>query len=234
MDKIIVMEQDKILNMNIFEFIENQYKYQNNFIVCHVTKDEYKIMVKQIKNDGCLKEKYSRIDNLNLGYDKFRYMIAYNPKTNVIHLADYNNPDKIGTYIIDENGISYNEKMKQFYKEHYLAEIMKGPKVYTTTTYEEIVNHYITLKRKKDIPNTSLEKIIDKIIDNPREFYIKVSNELTIKEREYLKSLIENKTCKNCSNMSCSVETCEKLVSDACIAWENGELVGKQKILYKR
>lgn len=235
MDKIIVMEKDKILNIDIFEYIESQYKYQNNFVVCHITEKEYKTMVNQIKNDGCLKEKYSRIDNLNLGYDKYRYMLAYNPKTNVMHLADYNNPDKIGAYTIDENGISYNEEMEQFPNtSSFNTMISKATKIYTTISYEDVINHYTNIKRKNEIPNSSLEEIIDKVIENTREFYTKISDELSIEEREYLKSIIQNKTCGNCSNMSCRVETHEKISSNACIAWENRELIGKQKILYKR
>jgi len=235
MDKIIVMEKDKILNIDIFEYIENKYKYQNNFVVCHITEKEYKTMVNQIKNDGCLKEKYSRIDNLNLGYDKYRYMLTYNPKTNVMHLADYNNPDKIGAYTIDENGISYNEEMEQFPNtSSFNTMISKATKIYTTISYEDVINHYTNIKRKNEIPNFSLEEIIDKVIENPREFYTKISDELSIEEREYLKSIIQNKTCGNCSNMSCRIETYEKLSSNACIAWENRELIGKQKILYKR
>ena len=234
MNKVIVMEEDKLLNINIFEFIETQYKYQKNFVVCHVTDKEFKIMVSQIKNDGCLKEKYSRIDNLNLGYDKYRYMISYNPKNNVIHLADYNNLYKVGAYTIDENGILFNSDMEQFPNTSTLASmISKATKIYTTVTYEEVIEHYKNLKRKKEITSTSIEEIINKIIDNPSEFYVKIYNELTIDEREYLKSLIECKTCGNCSNMSCRIETYEKIGSNACVAWENHELVGRQKVLNK-
>lgn len=79
--------------------------------------------------------------------------------------------------------------------------------------------------------NSKLDDIIEKIIENPREFYVKLANNLSIEEREYLKLLIENKSCMNCSNGTCTVTTNEKLGSGACIAWDNKELIGKQKVL---
>lgn len=234
MDKIIIMngKRDIILDSNIYEYIDSQYKYKIKFTLCHVTEEEFEIMKKQIKMWG-LKERLSKIDNMNLGYDKLRYLIDYNPVLDILNIADYDNPDKIGAYKIDETGISYDEKMKQFPMYTSSEKLNEGFKVYTTATYEEIIEHYTSIKRKKEITSTSLENIINRIIDNPREFYIKVYNELTIEEREYLKSLIEDKTCRNCSNMSCRVETHEKLSSNGCIAWENGELVGKRKVLNK-
>lgn len=79
--------------------------------------------------------------------------------------------------------------------------------------------------------NSKLDDIIEKIIENPREFYTELANNLAIEEREYLKSLIENKSCMNCSNGVCAVATYEKLGSSACIAWDNKEIIGKQKVL---
>lgn len=234
MSKLIIMAKDEdiILDTNICEYIEAQYKYKNKFLLYHITKEEFEIMNQQIKKWG-LKERFSKIDNLNLGYNKSRYMIGYNTVSDTLHIADYNNPDKIGAYIIDKNGISYNEEMCQFPIYAQSEKKTKGLKVYTTASYEDIIKHFTNIKKQKEIPNTSLEEIINKVIDNPRDFYIKICNELTIEEREYLKSLIECKTCSNCSNMSCRVETCEKSSSDACIGWDNNELIGKQKVLHK-
>lgn len=75
-----------------------------------------------------------------------------------------------------------------------------------------------------------LKEAIKKIIDNPRNFYIKIANSLTIEEREYLKETIENKSCFNCSNGTCKVETFDKTSNEVCVAWDNKELIGKQKI----
>lgn len=81
--------------------------------------------------------------------------------------------------------------------------------------------------------NTNLDEIIDKIVENPREFYIKIAEVLSIEEREYLKQVIENKSCMNCSNGTCKVETSEKLDNEICAAWDNKELIGREKVLFK-
>lgn len=74
---------------------------------------------------------------------------------------------------------------------------------------------------------------MNEILENPREFFIKVVDILSIEEREYIKSLIENKNCSNCSNATCRVENSDKLCNDACVAWDNKELIGRSRILSK-
>ena len=76
-----------------------------------------------------------------------------------------------------------------------------------------------------------LDKIIDRVLDNPRNFYIKLANVLTPQEREYLTQMILDKSCYNCSNGSCRVESDEKTKEESCIAWENYEMIGRQLIL---
>ena len=43
MGKIIVMfeNEDKELNMSLYDFIDEQYRKANPIIVCHVTEEEY-------------------------------------------------------------------------------------------------------------------------------------------------------------------------------------------------
>ena len=90
-------------------------------------------------------------------------------------------------------------------------------------------------------PESELSDIIEQIIENPREFYIKLESVLTVEEREYLKQLIENRSCLNCTNGSCRVEQCEKVGLDDegkpqgsnCLSWNNPELIGRQRILRK-
>ena len=57
MGKIIVMfeNEDKELNMSLYDFIDEQYRKANPIIVCHVTEEEYSNMKKQIKS-GFLNE----------------------------------------------------------------------------------------------------------------------------------------------------------------------------------
>ena len=88
------------------------------------------------------------------------------------------------------------------------------------------------LKKKENSKSLTMNEILERVLDNPREFFIKVSV-LSIEEREYIKTLIENKNCTNCSNGTCRVENYDKSYSDACIAWDNKELIGRSRILAK-
>ena len=47
MDKIIVMfeNEDKELNMSLYDFIDEQYRKANPIMVCHVTEEEYSTKV---------------------------------------------------------------------------------------------------------------------------------------------------------------------------------------------
>lgn len=90
------------------------------------------------------------------------------------------------------------------------------------------------MTKDKNNSNLSLDDVIEKVIENPREFFIKIANALSIQEREYLKLLIENKSCINCSNGTCKVESTEKTRDDICVAWDNKELIGRQKILTRK
>lgn len=91
----------------------------------------------------------------------------------------------------------------------------------------------VLVKKKETNSNLTLDEVIEKVLENPRDFFIKVANTLFIEELDYLKLLIENKSCANCSNGICKVETIEKSCNDICVAWDNKELIGKQKILAK-
>ena len=79
-----------------------------------------------------------------------------------------------------------------------------------------------------------LDSLIERVFENSREFYLKIANILSIEEIECLKLLIENKSCLNCTNGTCRVETSEKSASDICVAWDNKELIGRQRLLIKK
>ena len=74
---------------------------------------------------------------------------------------------------------------------------------------------------------------------NDKDFYIELAYQLTPKEREELKHLIQNKGCINCTNGTCRVENDEKVGLNElnqpqgyhCYSWNNPELIGRQFIL---
>jgi len=105
---------------------------------------------------------------------------------------------------------------------------------------KEIQNRTITMQVSPTY-NSSLEELIEKMIENPQEFYIKIAKSLSKEEREYLKKLINNKSCMNCTNKNCRVEYSERIGLDdqgkpqgnSCLGWNNPELIGRKRILTK-
>lgn len=150
MSKIIVMfeNEDRELNMCLYDFVDAQYRVSNPIMVCHVTEEEYINMRKQVKS-GCLNERLPRItDENHIGYNKFRYVITYDRIENNLLISDYDNPKNIGSYVIDSDGIHYNENGYQI-TNHPDARRFAfcGLKVYTTESYNDIIEHY------KSLPN---------------------------------------------------------------------------------
>lgn len=144
MKKIIVMdgEKDKELNMSMYEFVDELYRKAIPMIVCNVTKEEYEIMLKQVKSGG-LKERLPRITSQELEYDRFRYLLVNDATNNVLRIANYENPDQKGSYVVDYNGIHYNENELQFPKAPQISRIIGWKiRIYTTETYEEVIEYY--------------------------------------------------------------------------------------------
>lgn len=83
--------------------------------------------------------------------------------------------------------------------------------------------------------STSLESLIAKVIERPEDFYRKLAETLSPEEREYMKLLLQDKSCMNCMNQCCRVESSEKVGLDEtgkpqgseCIRWNNPELIGR-------
>lgn len=148
MGKIIVMfeNEDKELNMSLYDFIHEQYRKANPIMVCHVTEEEYNNMKKQVKS-GCLNERLPRIINdEERGYNKFRYVITYNNMENNLLISDYDNPEKIGNYTIDTDSYHYNKEGYQVTNHPNVCRFAFFViKVYTTESYNDIIAHYETV-----------------------------------------------------------------------------------------
>lgn len=153
MNKIIVMfeKEDKELNMSLYDFIKEQYRHANPILVCHVTKEEYKIMLDQIKHGG-LNERLPRITQETLGYNKFRYLLAYDKTCNNICIANYENFEQKGNYVVDNYGLHYNKNGIQFPNDPLVSRVVGyGVKVYTTETYEDVISQYKSCQKLTQI-----------------------------------------------------------------------------------
>lgn len=144
MNKIIIMleNEDKQLNMSLYDFVDEQYRNANPIMVCHVTEKEYKIMLEQIKHGG-LNERLPRITKDTLGYNKFRYLLAYDRVCNNICIANYEDFEQKGNYVVDSEGLHYDKNGLQFPNDPRVSRVVgRGVKVYTTETYEDVISHY--------------------------------------------------------------------------------------------
>lgn len=235
MENVIAVfdDADRLLNINLYDFINEQYIYTNKFYVCHVTKVEFKEMLKQIKN-GCLNERCLGTGINNIGYNRFRYMMAYSKINNRVLISDYNNPKTLGAYYIDESGIHFDINARQFPNDQIINRYFGGLRIYTTETFDDVIKHYSKNDKIDFIPNKPIDEIINIIIKNPEEFYTKIYKELSLEERDYLKSYIDNKTCENCSNVLCSGYNSLNEDKKFCDNWSNEELIGKEKLILKK
>ena len=106
MNKIIVMleNEDKELNISLYDFVNEQYRNANPIMVCHVTEKEYKIMLEQIKRGGLLNERL-QTPMETLEYNKSRYLLAYNCISRNICIANYEDFEQKGNYVLDSEGL---------------------------------------------------------------------------------------------------------------------------------
>lgn len=112
-------------------------------------------------------------------------------------------------------------------------------------TPEEIYSEYYEsddLKKHYDIDekmvanninSNSLKDILDLIVDKPIEFYTKICDSLTIEEKIFILDILENKSCKTCTNEGCKFDhfNIDNNQTTNCLGWYNPELVGKCKVL---
>lgn len=148
---------------------------------------------------------------------------------------------------------NYEEQKIWFVFEDGFGALNWGLKYRDGKTAEEIYAEYYNnneLKKNYDIEQkaiandinvTELDKLLNKIIANPNNFYKKICDELTGEERIFILKRLENKCCMNCANESCRVEYNEKVGVDEvgkpqgseCAGWFNAELIGRSKVLRK-
>lgn len=162
MNKIIIMfeKEDIEIDMSLYDFISNQYRNGVSMLVCNVTEEEYKEMQRQVKI-GSLRERSTRMmNNKEIGYNRFKYLLKYNNNSNQIYISDYSNPEKRGSYTLDSEGIHYDEEGYQFSKS-FMQKIEKCRlKVYTTETYNDVIKHYsVNLDKKYEIKEKKEELI---------------------------------------------------------------------------
>ena len=143
-ETVIMMteEKDSIVNMDLYSLIETFSRSFYPFVVCHVTDDEYKLMQNEIMHGSYLPERYSK--ETDYGYNKNRYLLGYNCVEKVIEIADYNHScdkESKGRYYIANGILNYDESRYPF-TSGYQHVFMQSCRIYTTKTFEDIIDYY--------------------------------------------------------------------------------------------
>ena len=95
--------------------------------------------------------------------------------------------------------------------------------------------------KANNIEITSLDMLLNRVLDNKKEFFRKICNELTPEERNFILKELINKSCMNCENTLCKKDYFEKIKFDEelkekeieCSDWFNSEIIGRSKVLRK-
>lgn len=145
MDKIIVMAkaEDMELEVSLYDFIDEQYRQNIPVLVCNVTPEEYNNMKEQLQWGGLNERIYDLSATKILGYNKFRYMITYNPFQKNMLISNYDFIYKTGAYVLDSDGLHYDKNARQIKNDLPLACYTNWEyKVYTTESYADVLKHY--------------------------------------------------------------------------------------------
>lgn len=179
--------------------------FGENFVTIDECNYLKDILIEEYKNQGLTVSIKDEIDDY---YFKIYDNVIFLNKSQKISIDDIEDRYRLG--------VSHFEVLLVLWNEEFI--------------YRSIKNMN---KEKIDFIPTDLEEIIGKIINNPSVFYERVTRCLSDREYEYIKELIDNKSCNNCKNVMCNIPTYKKPVSE-CVNWVNAELIGKVKVLSKK
>ena len=124
-------------------------------------------------------------------------------------------------------GLMYREERtpEEIYSEYYdTDDLIKNYNI------EEKANAY-------NIETTNLGHILNKVLEQPKEFFTRICDKLTKEELLFILSQLENKSCTNCSNQNCAIighinfGKSRKIQGTNCDEWINKELIGRAKVL---
>ncbi len=230
--------------------LEREYGVVANIVSkCYVIGEQ-----KKYSSDGTIEIKYEVVFLYNKQYtsyyDKFKPSIPefniWSQCTNSIFVNQLFNSFEEALIVAKQfnDEIVHHKIMFLHFDKDFQSKVekIKTEHQETLDKYKKIEEEIQQETNNVEITKTStLEDIIEKIVESPRKFYINLADSLSIEEREYLKKLINNRCCDNCTNGSCRVETCEKIGLDElgksqgsnCLSWNNYELIGRQRVLTK-
>ena len=145
-NSIVINEsQSTIIRMNFFEYIYLLCKDNIPFVVCNVTEEEFAEMIKQVKTNK-LHELEPRLVTKE-SYNQFRYMMSFTgsfgEEPNSIVIRDYDGDDE-DHYVFTCDGLEYKNDERKI---ETGRRNIKFRKIYTTKSYREVINFFISQTR---------------------------------------------------------------------------------------
>ncbi len=137
--EIIIMHQnqDKILRESLYTYLHNLQ--DSSYLVNHVSEEEFSIMKEQINQKGYLSERNRPFD---FSYHREYYLLFKYQKSKKTYVNDYNSFKTTGTYLLEENHLTYYEALIPFPNQGIFYTIEPDFKIYTTESFQDILNHY--------------------------------------------------------------------------------------------
>lgn len=152
---VIVMfnDVDRILPMSIYSFI-NLYRNES-FYACNVSSEEYEKMSYQVEITGFLKERY----DIDCDYNKSRYLLFNDKEQKTIRISDCGLEFVEGSYYLKNGSVlQYDDKIRPLHKDIEFIGNLPRIKVYTTESYEDIINSYRTFYTISEMGNNNFPK----------------------------------------------------------------------------
>jgi len=186
-------------------------------------------------------------------------------KNNKVYINQYIDKVEKDFNLVQEDIIEYIEKEKKVICKSYEKqriwdlyvngfEILNWSLTYKNdSTPEEIYSlWYDNYEPKKyydieeraianNIEITPIDVLLNRVLDNKKDFFEKICNELTPEERNFILKKLTNTSCMTCENTTCKKEYFEKIKLDEeykekgieCSDWFNSEIIGRSKVLRK-
>lgn len=159
MNKIIELSEnkDKIVNMDLYTYIGIKHNCRENFVVCHVTEDEYEMLSNCITMGVQLPERIPGL--VSYGYNRNRYMMLSNIAEGVIELSNYDDPKGETRYFIENGELKCDENTRSFIHSRGKSVGFGGLRIYTTETFQNVIEHYCPkeLAVNEDIVNEDIK-----------------------------------------------------------------------------
>ena len=100
-------------------------------------------------------------------------------------------------------------------------------------TKSEILSKYLAINAPQEEENfeetSDLATLISEVLPDADAFYQQIGKNVTLEEREYIKSQLPN-NCDTCTNENCIVAESDKPTED-CFDWQNDVAIGQYMVL---